>query len=173
MSAESKAYIREITARSLDIIAVQNPTKEDYIMWYDRYGPSARKYIVPKKQKDIGHGKGVNHLPRFMAKRYARAMIIKLITEIADKQWVEDSKQYRTRDEKLQHAELVAIRTNDATLWKELTPKVWLGLVEKYDGDKIPDPPEPMIPDSGDAMEDAMRDLGLADKRYEPTRETV
>lgn len=173
MSNASEEYHREKKARSLDLIKVYNPTSQDFTDWDDKFGPGRMKYMVPSKDKDTGLGKGMAHLPRYLAERYTRTMIEALITAIADKDWEKKKKEYRTLDETILHADKVAIRTNDAKLWKELAPKIWIGLVEKFGGDAIPDPVEQIIPDTGDPMEDAMKDLGLADKVYEPTTETV
>lgn len=167
MSHASVAYQRERRMRSLDTIAVHNPTSEDFIFWEDKFGPSPRKLMVPKSQKDIGFGKGNNHLPRYLAQRFTRDMITQIINGISDKDWAEKKKQYRTHDETLQHAPKVQIRTNDTTLWGEWFPKIWLGLVEKFGGDAIPDPVDPMIPDSGDPFTDTMNKLSLEDKPYE------
>lgn len=172
-SNASKAYAREKRMFSLDTILVHNPTSEDYVFWYDKYGEAPEKSIVPKAQKDIGFGKGNAQLPRYKAKMYARAMIEGIITAKADKEWKEKKKQYRTRDEVIQHAEIESIRTNDRTLWQELSPKVWLGVVKKFGGDAIPDPIEVAKPVTGDVFQDALESLGLEDKHYEPTTETV
>lgn len=173
MSQESKAQHRELRARSLDVIKVHNPTQDDYIMWNDKYGPSAEKVLIPNVKKDIGFGNGNNHLPRFLAKRYCRAMVEKIITKIADDAWEKKKKEYRTLDETIQHADKVGIRTNDRKLWEEWTPKIWLGTVEKFGGEALPDPPDPIIRDSGDPMSDTFKGMGLDEKEYEPTTETV
>ncbi len=172
MSAND-AWIREKTARSLDTICVHNPTSEDVIIWSDRYGVAPSKTLVPKAQKDIGFGKGNAHLPRYIAERYSKEMIEKLITKISDDKWNKDKEQYRTRDERIQHAEVEAIRTNDANLWKELSPKIWIGIVEKFGGTALPDPPEAAPVYSGDSLQDALNELGLADKEYAPTTESI
>lgn len=173
MSVTTEAFIREAKSRAMDTIAVHNPTTEDYTFWNDKFGPTPQKLIVPANTRDIGHGKGNAHLPRYLAARYSRSMIEQIITKIADDDWESKKKKYHTRDEMLQHADRVTIRTNDAKLWKELTPKIWLGLVERFGGEDIPDPVEALIPDSGDPMADTMKELGLEDRVYEPTSETI
>lgn len=173
MSSTSDAYKREKTMRSLDTICVHNPTSEDVIVWSDKYGSSPLKTIIPKAQKDIGFGKGNAHIPRYIAKRYAKNMIEGLITQIADADWDKKKKTYRTLDETIQHADKVGIRTNDANLWKELAPKVWIGLVDKFGGEALPDPVEEVPVQSKNPFEDALVNLGLEDKEYEPTTETI
>jgi len=171
MSTASNTYKREKTARSLDTILVHNPHSIDYVMWNDRHGPSRMKYTVPKAQRDIGFGKGNNQFPRFIAERYSKQQIESEITKASDAAWLEKKKEYRTLDETIQHAERVPMRTNDVQMWKKLLPKYWLGLIEKYGGEALPDPVEPIIPDSGNPMKDAMNDLNLEEKKYEPTTE--
>ena len=173
MSSYSSDYAREKAIDSLHTVLVHNPTSEDYIFWYDKYGDKPEKSIVPKAQKDIGFGKGNAQLPKYKAVMYAKAMIEGLITKIADKDWEEKKKQYRTRDETILHADKEAIRTNDARLWKELSPKIWLGIVKRYGGGDIPDPIEQNYTDSGDPFNDALKDLGIEDKEYEPTTESI
>lgn len=172
MSA-NEAWIREKTARSLDTICVHNPTSEDVILWTDKYGATASKTLIPKAQKDIGFGKGNAHIPRYKAERFAKDMIEKLITKIADDDWNKKKEQYRTRDERIQHAETETIRTNDANLWKELAPKIWVGLVERYGGEALPEPPDQAPVYTGNALQDALEELGIADKEYAPTTESI
>lgn len=173
MSDASKNYERERSIDSLHTVLVHNPTSQDYVFWYDRYGSKPEKSIVPKAQKDIGFGKGNAELPKYKAKLYAKAMIESIITAKADKDWKEKKKQYRTRDETIQHADLEAIRTNDRNLWEELSPKIWLGVVRRFGGEALPDPVETTTPISGDPFDDALKTLGIEDKKYEPTTETV
>lgn len=173
MSNNQQAYHREMRARSLDTILVHNPSKEDFIIENDKYGVEPQKKLIPHCKKDIGHGKGNAVLPRFLAERYVKTMIEAIITDIADKDWEEKKKNYRTLDETIQHADKVAIRTNDLKLWKDLTPKLWLGVVEKFGGLDLPEPPKKIIPDSGNPFKDAMKELGLEDREYEATTETI
>lgn len=171
MSAASSNYAREQTARSLDTICVHNITSEDIVFWNDKYGVSPAKTLVPSQLKDIGFGKGNAHIPRYKAERFTEDLIVKTINTISDAKWMKDSKVYRTRDEKLQHAESEQIRTNDATLWGELFPKIWLGVVEKFGNVDLPEPTDERPVDTGSAMGDVIKKTGLADKPYEQTQE--
>ena len=170
MSKSSKIYEREKRMRSLDTIRVHNPTSEDFVFWYDKYGPSSQRLIVPKAQKDIGKGKGNNDMPRHLAETYTRSMIEQIITKIADREWEEKQKEYRTLDEKLAHADRVVTRTNNPALWEEWFPKVWLGVIEKYGGETLPEPIDPTIPDSGNPMTDVMKKVD-PDRPYEQPQE--
>jgi len=171
MSNASAAYQREKRMRSLDIIRVHNPTSEDFIFWDDKYGASRQRLLVPKAQRDIGKGRGNNDLPRYLAERFTKNMIEALITREADKAWLEKKKEYRTLDETIQHADRVPTRTNDHNLWEHWFPQIWLGVIEKYGGESLPEPADPFVPDSGSPMQDAMRKLSLADKPYEDIKE--
>ena len=165
----SETYAKEKTARSLDTICVHNPTDQDVVFWSDKYGPSASKTIIPASTKDIGFGKGNAHIPRYKAERYTEDAIIKIINSISDAKWAKDSKVYRTRDEKLAHAESEQIRTTDAKLWEEYFPKIWLGVVEKFGNLDLPEPSDERPVDTGSAFGDVLKRTGLADKPYEHT----
>ena len=168
MSKKSKEFAREARLRSLDTIAVKNNTSEDFIFWHDKLGPERRRLLVPKAQKDIGFGKGINHLPRFLAERYTTDMIVGIINKISEDDWNKKKTQYRTRDEMLQHMPIEQIRTNDQKLWAENFPKIWLGVVTKYGGDEIPEPEKETFNDSGNPLKDVMNKTSSADKPYEP-----
>lgn len=171
MSNASAIYEREHKMRSLDLIRVHNPTVDDFVFWDDKFGSSSQRLIVPKAQRDIGKGRGNNDLPRYLAERYTKNMIEQIITKIADEQWNEKKKEYRTLDETIQHADKVVVRTNDQKLWEEWFPKIWLGVVQKYGGEEIPEPEDPTLPVTGDRMKDTMDMLSLADKPYEQKTE--
>ncbi len=169
----SREYEREKKAQSLDTIAVKNPTKEDVVFWHDKLGTESRKIMVPNEDKDIGHGKGIAHLPRFLAIRYTKKMIVSIINKISDQDWKEKKEKYRTRDEMLQHAEKVQIRTNDRKLWEKYLPQIWLGVVKKYTSyQDLPDPKEVMPPQTGDTFEDSYKKLDL-EKPYEPKKKNT
>lgn len=168
MSKASEEYARTQTARMLATIMVYNPTSEDVVFWTDKYGTQAAKTMVPKAQKDIGFGKGKMEMPRYKAERYTEDMITKLINKYSDAKWAKDKQVYRTRDEVLQHAESEQIRTNDATLWAEWFPKIWLGKVRDFGYQELPDPIDERPVDTGSAMGDVLKKTGLADREYVP-----
>lgn len=124
MSQASKDYARKARIQSLDTIAVRNHTADDYSFWHDKYGSEKRKFVVPKAQKDIGHGKGINFLPRFAAQRYVNNMIVDVINKIADEEWAKRKKEIRmlSRAEQLQIQEKELPRTNDMNLWYQYMP---------------------------------------------------
>lgn len=167
MSQASELYKREHTARSLDTIAVHNITDEDIVFWTDKYGSSPSKTLVPASTKNIGFGMGIAHIPRYQAERFTEDLIVKTINAISDAKWKKDSKQYRTKDERLAHAESEQIRTNDQGLWGEYFPKIWLGVVEKFGNLDLDEPKDERPVDTGSAFGDIMKKTNLADKPYE------
>jgi len=171
MSQASKDYAREARMKSLDTIAVKNNTSEDFIFWHDKLGTERRKVLVPKAQKDIGHGKGINHLPRFLAKRYTTAMITQIITRTSDEDWEKKKKEYRTLDEMIRHSGQ-QVRTDNPKLWEKYAPQIWLGVVKKYETEDIPDPVEVKIPNTGSPLKDMLQKTSLADRPYEPNIKT-
>jgi hypothetical protein len=168
MSNHSALDARERRMRSLDIIKVHNPTAEDFVFWDDKYGPTRQRIIVPKAQKDIGKGKGNNDIPRYLAQRFSKNMIEKLINKEAEKQTRERKKEIRQlpKAEQLQILKNEIVRTNDKKSWNELLPKVWLGVVEKYGGETIPEPADTMPTMTGNTIGDALENSGLVDKPY-------
>lgn len=72
---QQEAFLRELERRSRDQLLVFNPTNEDQFEIFDRYkyGP------IPNKNKDIGYGKGMAVLPRFVAINYFDHMYTKIL----------------------------------------------------------------------------------------------
>ena len=76
---KGEALKREMLRAANDEFEVYNPTREDFIVTYNRY-----KHLVPNQDKDIGYGNGRAHLLRFIAKNYFTHMIDKILTDEAD-----------------------------------------------------------------------------------------
>lgn len=129
--SKSEQYQRKQYQRSLDTIRVHNLRATDFVFWFDRYGPQAKQYVIPNRQKDIGFGKGNQHLPRYAAELYTRKIIQKTIIEKSEREWDKEKKNYR-KDEWHKEEGKQAIRFNNKHEWKELFPKIWLGVVERY-----------------------------------------
>lgn len=166
--SKSEEYAREKTARSLDVIAVHNITDKDVVFWTDKYGAQASKTLIPASSKDIGFGKGNAHIPRFKAEMFVEDAITREINRISDAKWEKDKKVYRTKDERLAHAESEQIRTTDSKLWGDLFPKMWLGVVEKFGNRDLAEPEAEVPVHTGSALGDAIQISGLADKPYTP-----
>lgn len=168
-SQKAAEWKRKKRMESLDTIAVKNNTAEDFVFYDDRLGDSPQRLLVPKAQKDIGHGKGINHLKRYLAIRYTKAMITQEINKTAEKQLKQLRKETRTlpRTERLEREKNEVVRTNDKVIFEEMAKKIWLGLVEEYGGHDIEDVMEVQPDITGNVMKDALA-TGLADRKYEP-----
>ncbi len=119
--------------RTQDTIQVYNPTDEDYVVWNDRKVTNER-WTIPNKGKDIGVGKGNNNVPRFVAERYLKKMGQRLIQEISKADWEEKKLAYPL-EQRGMYEERLAIKVNDRKQWDKLTPILWKGVVERYQGD--------------------------------------
>lgn len=161
----SEEYHREMYARSLDTIRVHNPTKEDIILNYDRMGPKRTKFEVPHARRDVGKGKGNQDLPRYLAEIFTKQVIEQLITEKSEKEWDKVKDKYRI-EERSQYEERYAIRTNNPEEWKKYIKNVWLGVVDKYGGEALPDPVDNLQPKSRDIMTDLTNELDLENMEY-------
>lgn len=135
----------EIYKRSMDTWAVYNPTDKDYIVYNDRM-VSNERWIVPSKDKDIGHGKGIQHVPMFIMERYLNHMGVEIINKKAKEQWDKEKLQY-PRAERGEIEERLGLRTTDPREWDIITPILVKGIVSRYGGDEIeeeiPEQPEP------------------------------
>lgn len=167
MSQSAEQYHREAYARSLDMICVANPTDEDFIFWDDKHGPKAQRVMVPAKSSDIGKGKGKQYLPRYLAERYAKKIVVHLITEKSRKEWDKIKDQYRI-DEQHKYEQNLALRTNDKREWERLMPLVWLGVVERYGGMHIPEPEDQQGIGDKDVMSYMSKSMNLAELEYTP-----
>ena len=161
----SEDFQREMYARSLDTIRVHNPTDKDVILNYDRMGTKKQRVEIPHARRDIGKGKGNQDLPRYLAEIFTKQIVEQLITAKSEKEWNKIKQNYRI-DERPQYEERYAIRTNNPGEWKEIMPKVWLGVVSKYGGEALPDPAEKPEPKTRDIMTDMAKELDLENKEF-------
>ena len=159
-------YHREAYARSLDTICVQNITMEDFILWDDKFGPRQQRVMVPALDKDIGKGKGKQHLPRYLAERYTNQIIVQLINDRSAEEWEKVKGQYRT-DEQRKYEEKMALRTNDQGLWKEYLPQIWLGFVERYGGTTLPEPKQDKVIADRNPLDRLSKEMDLENMMYQ------
>lgn len=132
---------RELLRKSLDKIMVYNPTDTDYVVEWDGF-----KHIVPNKNKDTGWGKGKRALERYLAEKYVREMKNKLITEKADSEYqklLADHTKKGTPDALFVAQTAIErrfdLRTDNAAAIKDWYAILWLGVVEKYGLDDLPE----------------------------------
>lgn len=170
MSQNAEQYHRETYARSLDVICVHNTTENDFIFWDDKYGQKSQRVMVPNRYKDIGKGKGNQYLPRYLAERYVKKMIVHLITEKSAKEWEKIKDQYRI-DEQRKYEGQLALRTNNKAEWEALMPKLWLGLVEKYGGTHLPEPEDTVVIGDKDPLSYVSKSFDLENLEYTPNVE--
>lgn len=152
---------------ALDTIEVANITDEDFVIYNDKARATRAKWIVPAKDKDLGKGKGRQHLPRFIAYRYVESMMVKIITEISEKKWAEKADQYKDA-ERSKYEEKLAIRTNDANLRADLAPKLFIGVVERYGGDEIGEEfEEEKVANPRQSTKEYLENLGINERLVE------
>ena len=157
----------QMVKEALDTVKVINITDEDFVIHNDRMRPTHTKWIIPGKNKDLGKGKGIQHVPAFIGWRYIELALVKIINEISKKDW--DSKKDQYKDaEKTQYEERLGIRTNNKKLREELIPKLWGGIVTRYGGDDImEEEPESKVSSSRVDIKTYLEEVGLSNKLVE------
>lgn len=152
----------EMYKRTQDVIRIHNPTDEDFIVYNDRMVTN-EQWVIPNKNQDLGKGKGNFDVPRYIALRYLDQMGKKLIGEKSRREWNKIKDQYRT-DERGSIEERVAIKLTDATEWKKVTPKLWIGVVKRYQaGNMAPIKEKEEKKITFSKGEEALADLDLID----------
>lgn len=77
---QSELIKKELRRMSQDVVAVYNPTDEDYPLKWDGF-----YHVVPNKNKNNGYGKGVLHVSRYLGMKYIEEMRTKLLNQETDK----------------------------------------------------------------------------------------
>ena len=125
---------KERERRSNDLIAVFNPTMEDYAVVWNGY-----KHVVPNCNRNTGSGVGMKVLPRYIAEKYCTEMTDKLILNSAALAVAKENDE-RVNKRKLKKMdaweEQLAferpLMVDNADLRREILPTLWKGLVEHY-----------------------------------------
>lgn len=152
----------ELYKKTQDIIRVHNPTSEDFIVYNDRMVTN-EQWVIPNKDRDMGAGKGNFDVPRYIARRYLDHMGKQLIQEKSKREWEKIKGQYRA-DERGEMEGRLAIKMNDLSEWKKITPKLWLGVVQRYTGGNMPAVQEvERKPQAGTKFDAALEELELSD----------
>lgn len=156
----------EIYNRTQDVIRVHNPTSSDFIVYNDRRFANER-YVIPNKDKDIGYGKGNNDVLRFIAQRFVDKLGMEMISKIIADDW--DKKKLKFRiEERGQMEERLALKSSDPKLWEDITKKLWIGVVKRYQGDMIEEPEERKPrKEYSSSSEEALDRLGMVDMEIE------
>lgn len=149
---------------SLTTCGVYNPGEKDYIVYDDRM-VSNEKWIIPNMNRDIGHGKGIQHVPRFIANRFINHKGIELINVLIQKDWDKRKLEFPSGERGVANQNS-ALRTDDPNLWDQVTPILWRGVVERYGNNGIDEEMEVAEPAhrSVSMAEDALDRLGLTDQ---------
>lgn len=127
-----EAWHKEQRRRSQDLIRVQNPTDQDYtLIWEDQ------KFIVPGQQSDKGWGKGMRVMQRYLAQKFTKEIVDKMLIEKFDKVLEERKAKLQSRGDvdpvynaniQLQYQG----RTDDTKTREPLEDMVWMGIEEEF-----------------------------------------
>lgn len=120
---------------SMDDVMVFNPTPSDFVVDWDGY-----KTIIPAQDKDLGWGKGMREVKRYIALYYCRHMKDKLINEMGDKEAMELlAKREKEGKDPItdKHVESLQIwakvpKTNDPKAMANIYPTLFLGVVREF-----------------------------------------
>jgi len=74
----------ELERRSLDTIRVHNITSREYTVVIDK-AIGGRTWTIPIAQRDIGYGRGNNDVPRFIAEKFVKEMVMIKFNEFVEK----------------------------------------------------------------------------------------
>lgn len=163
----------ELWKRSEDIWQVYNPTDTDFIVYFDRRR-SNQKWVVPAKNKDVGHGKGRQNMPQYAMVLYRDKMGIELINAKSKEEWDKKKMEFRLEDRsKMEEAH--ALRTNNPEEWEKIIPVIVKGVVSRFGGDDVEElleeaPPSDMTMSVGDQ---AMARLGMSDMDIEQNKQNL
>lgn len=133
---QGEAWHKEQRRRSQDLIRVYNPTKEDYtLVWDDQ------KFVIPARDKDKGWGKGMRVMQRYLAQKYTKEIVDKILTEEMDKRIAErkESLQSRGNEDPIYNANQqlqYTTRTDNKEMREPVEDKVWLGIEEEFGVDQ-------------------------------------
>lgn len=127
-----EAWHKEMKRRSQDLIRVYNPTEQDYVLvWEDQ------KFIVPSKTHDKGWGMGMRVMQRYLAQKYTKEIVDKMLMEKMDKLIEERKETFRARgnEDPTYNANIqlqYTTRTDDQKLREPLEDEVWMGIEEEF-----------------------------------------
>ena len=127
--------LKEMARRSQDRIRVYNPLAEDYTIRFDGIG-----FVIPNRNKDMGHGNGMAVVFRYVAENYRTQMIDFILTSKMDEAVRLENETRQSKGmlpmtkfvggEELQFSQ--TMRTDNEEARRKLIPIIWLGLAERY-----------------------------------------
>ena len=143
----NNAILREMQRTSLDLIRIYNPTDDDFTILWDGF-----KHVVPSKDKDVGYGKGMRVVQRYLAEWYKKHMTDKMINDKQDMKLAQLKEKYDKAgvEDGLLKANLElernrGMRTDNEEEVRRISAIIWLGIEERFgmdnmienEGDKI------------------------------------
>lgn len=165
-SQQQELTHREMYRRSQDDCMVYNPTDRKFIIEWE---PGLR-FEVPDCNTDIGWGRGMREVKRYLAEWYCRHMKDQLINELGTKKAEELlSNRPKGEDFVTKWHENVWLgtqvpRTDNEQLMSEIYPQLFLGVTREFGADL---PQEEVIPVDGKTQaERIMEEVG--NRRYTP-----
>lgn len=136
---QGDSWHREQRRKSQDLIRVKNPTLQDYVLIWD-----TEKFLVPNMNKDMGWGKGMRVMQRYLAEKYAREMKDKLILSVQDEKLLEIkdklAKSGATEISFNANSQLTSvqgIRSDSPELSERYYEMLWLGIEEEFGMDDL------------------------------------
>jgi len=139
---QGEAWHNEQRRKSQDLIRVFNPTDEDYVLIWDEGGAQS-KFIIPNQNKDMGWGKGQRVMQRYLAQKYTREIITKIINTRQDVKLEELKKKLQkqgaTNIPFNANSELMStqgVRTDDPQVRQPLEDIIWMGIEEEFGMDR-------------------------------------
>ena len=142
MELQGEAWHNEQRRKSQDLIRVYNFLDEDYVLVWDEGGAQA-KFIVPNRSKDMGWGKGMRVMQRYLARKYVNEMVTKVINMRQDMKLTDLKKKLQKQgatnipfnaNQELLSTE--GVRTDDKKIREELEDQLWLGIEEEFGMDR-------------------------------------
>ena len=135
MDIQGEAWHNEQRRRSQDLIRVYNPTEQDYVLMWEN-----ERFIVPSKDNDKGWGKGMRVMQRYLAQKYTREIVDKMLIDGQDKALEErkvklagQGNEYPTFNANMQ---MSGLRTDSPSLREPIEDQVWLGIEEEFGVDR-------------------------------------
>lgn len=131
---------RELKRKSEDIIAVYNPDDADFIVKWDGH-----LFTIPGANRDTGFGKGVRHLPRYLAFRYMKRKTDEILGRKSLEAVEAENKNRKKKGlpPMTPHTEQYnfqnAFAVNNRHLRKQIMTSLYKGLVSEYGRDLEPE----------------------------------
>ena len=161
---KSELLKREMYRKSQDEIKIYNPTSKDFVIQYDM-----RYWVVPNNNKDVGYGKGMLVVPRYLANHYFKHMIDALINRDDANSRRRGKKQYTGNNWKDQEEIKWSIKTSDENLRKKYLKILWKGVHRRFGLNEVPDEvaKQPARTDTRSLDEQLLEEMGLDDNEIE------